>query len=87
MSDLQVTEVNDINGDVVRVGDHIAAAFRAGDVAQLRTGLVLGFGERANKLTIKVKWEIESGGYRGPRASSTVGAIEADLKRFVRLEA
>lgn len=81
----KVVEVPDLLDQVVRVGDEIAAAFRAGDVAQLRTGRVLGFGERSGKTTIKVQWEVESGYARGSGPSNTIGAIEARLQRFVRL--
>ena len=83
---MPVDVVTDLNGDPVQEGDRIAGAFRAGDVAQLRTGTVLGFGERSGKTTIKVQWEISSGSGRGARAVSTLGQIEAGLKRFVRIE-
>jgi hypothetical protein len=73
--------VEDLLGNPVAVRDQIAGAFRIGNVAVLRVGTVLGFGERGNKLTVKVQWHHDSQ-YPG----ETVGAIEADLKRFVKIQ-
>jgi hypothetical protein len=81
-----VTEVYDLLDQPVRKGDKIAAAFRAGDVAQLRTGTVLGFGERSGKVTVKVQWEVQSG-YAKYMTTTVIGAIEADLRRFVKIGA
>jgi hypothetical protein len=79
--------VSDLNGDSVYVGDRIAGAFRAGDVAELRTGRVLGFGVRSGRPTVKVQWELKSGNSGGARPTSTLGQIEARLLRFVKIGA
>lgn len=68
-------EIIDLNGDVVAVGEPIAAAFRVGNVAELRTGVIEGFGERGNNLTVIVRWD------DGSRTSG----IEAHLRRFVKI--
>lgn len=82
MTDFEGT-VTDVLGNPINVGDEIAGAFRIGNTAVMRVGTVLGFGERANKLTIKVKWAYSSREYD----HEVTGAIEADLQRFVRLSA
>lgn len=79
-----IGEVTDLLGASVQIGDRIAAAFRIGNVAVLRVGTVLGFGERSNELTIRVQWEQESSGH-GPEETAKVGSIEARLARFVKV--
>jgi len=74
-------EVQDVLGTTVKVGDTVAGAFRIGNTAVLRVGTVLGFGERGNKLTVKVEWKVSSRETEG----NIVGGIEADLNRFVKL--
>lgn len=76
-------EVEDVLGSTIRVGDTVAGAFRIGNVAVLRVGTVLGFAERANRLTVRVQWQHSSRSYEG----EIVGAIEADLHRFVKINA
>jgi hypothetical protein len=76
-------EIKDLEGNVVVPGDRVAGAFRIGNTAVLRTGVVLGFGERANKLTVQVRWETTSEYPRG--ATNIVGAIAADKIRFVKI--
>lgn len=80
MSDFGGT-VTDVLGNPINVGDEIAGAFRIGNTAVMRVGTVQGFGERGNKLTVKVKWTTSSREYD----HEVTGAIEADLQRFVRL--
>lgn len=75
--------VEDVRGNQIVVGDEIAGAFRIGNVAVLRVGSVVGFGERGNKLTVKVQWRDSSRSYD----DEVNGAIEADLKRFVKVGA
>lgn len=75
-------EVRDILGQVILEGDEVAAAFRTGNVAELRVGTVLGFGERGNELTVKVRWHKSSG---RERDVDIIGGIEADLVRFVKI--
>lgn len=81
-------EIVDLEGNVVQQGDRVAGAFRIGNTAVLRTGTVQGFGERANRLTVKVIWDHDSN-YPGPGPLSDAwrikGAIEAELYRFVRI--
>jgi hypothetical protein len=74
-------EVVDVLGNVVNAGDTVAGAFRIGNTAVLRVGRVLGFGERGNKLTVRVEWLVSSRKSEG----NIVGGIEADLNRFVKL--
>lgn len=76
-------EIKDLEGNVIEVGDRIAAAFRTSTQAYLRTGTVLGFGERSNNVTLKVQWDYESIG-RGHR-TTTVGFIDSSLFRFVKI--
>lgn len=76
--------VADVLGQDVEIGDTVAGAFRLGNIAVLRVGTVTGFGERANRLTVKVKWHTESAG-NGPEVININGAIEAELYRFVRI--
>lgn len=78
-------QILDLLGQEVKVGDRIAGAFRDSTHAFLRAGTVLGFGERGNKLTVQVKWDTDSGYGVGPRDVEIVGAIEADLRRFIRI--
>lgn len=73
-------KVLDVLGNEVKVGDDIAGAFRIGNVAVLRVGTVLGFAQRGRKLTVRVQWKHSS-----QSEADVVGAIEADLTRFVRL--
>lgn len=75
--------VTDVLGNDIKVGDQIAGAFRIGNVAVLRVGVVLGFAERGRKLTVKVQWHHSS----QKREDEIIGAIEADLTRFVKLNA
>jgi len=74
--------VADVTGRAVKVGDRIAAAFREGNVAELRVGHVTGFGERnyygVPRRVVAVDWE-DGSGYGRPQSSS----IFADLQRFV----
>lgn len=79
--------VEDLLGNPVVPGDTVAGAFRIGNVAVLRVGTVLGFGERGNKLTVKVQWDKTSNPYGGSDAKdvSIFGGIEAELKRFVKI--
>jgi hypothetical protein len=76
-------EIKDLEGNVIEPGDRVAGAFRIGNTAVLRTGTVLGFGERANKLTVQVRWENSSEWPRG--AVNIVGAIDAARVRFIKL--
>lgn len=79
--------VEDLLGNPVQPGDEVVGAFRIGNVAVLRVGTVLGFGERANRLTVRVRWHDSSNPYGGkdPEVIEKTGAIEAELKRFVKL--
>lgn len=77
--------VVDILGEQILPGDRIAAAFRLGNIAELRVGTVLGFGERGNNLTVQVQWEISSGSDGNKRDIAKSGGIEADLFRFVKI--
>jgi hypothetical protein len=79
-------EIKDLEGNVVVPGDRVAGAFRIGNTAVLRTGLVLGFGERGNKITVQVRWSTGSD-YGQNGALNIVGAIEADKLRFVKIGA
>lgn len=87
MSDIKNEDyvVNDANGNEVGIGDTVAGAFRLGNIAVLRIGEVVGFGERSNRLTVKVKWYVESAD-QGPQVVNINGAIEADLYRFVKID-
>jgi hypothetical protein len=78
-------EILDIQGVPVQVGDRIAAAFREGNRGELRIGTIMGFGERANKVTVVVVWDLESGYGAGPRKIAVKGAIQADLYRFIKI--
>lgn len=79
-------EVTDVLGQTVNAGDQIAGAFRIGNVAVLRVGTVLGFAERGNKLTVRVQWHHQSNEFKGGREEvDIVGAIEAKLTRFVKI--
>lgn len=78
-------EVLDLTGQPVKPGDRIAGAFRDSTLAYLRLGSVVNFGERDNKLTVRVHWDTESG-RNGPHPVDIIGSIEADLFRFVKLE-
>lgn len=76
-------EIKDVLGQVVEPGDTIAAAFRTGNIAELRVGTVLGLSERGNELTVKVHWTRSS--LYGGNDTEVYGAIEAQLVRFVKL--
>lgn len=81
-------QVLDILGQEIEPGDRIAGAFRSSVRAELRTGTVLGFSERGNKLTVTVKWDTSSSGLNygdAPLPVNIVGNIEADLRRFIRI--
>jgi hypothetical protein len=78
-------EIKDLEGNVIQPGDRVAGAFRIGNTAVLRTGVVLGFGERAGGVTVQVRWSADSD-YPGG-ALNTVGAISADKLRFVKIGA
>jgi hypothetical protein len=80
-------EVTDLLGKPIAKGDTIAAAFRTGNKAELRVGTVMGFGERGNNVTVAVWWYKSSGFGRNSADIDINGAIEADLHRFIRLEA
>lgn len=73
--------VEDLLGNPVQPGDEVVGAFRIGNVAVLRVGTVRGFGERANALTVRVAWHTDS----NDGTIAKHGAIEAELKRFVKL--
>lgn len=81
MADVNL-EVLDLWDRPLAVGAIVAAAFRTGNVAELRIGKVLGFGERGNALTVRVQWYISS---LNPKIDK-IGEIEADLVRFVRID-
>jgi hypothetical protein len=76
-------EIKDLEGNVIQPGDRVAGAFRIGNTAVLRTGTVLGFGERSNRVTVQVRWSSDSG-YPGG-ALNIVGAIDATKLRFVKI--
>lgn len=76
-------EIKDVLGQVIEPGDTIAAAFRTGNIAELRVGTVLGFGERGNELTVKAHWT--RGSLYGGTDIQIHGEIEAQLVRFVKL--
>lgn len=80
-------EIKDLEGNVVKPGDRVAAAFRIRNVAVLRTGTVLGFGERSNSVTVRVEWDHDSSFdfATHPLATRVHGAIDASLTRFVKI--
>ena len=75
----------DMTGREVKVGSKIAAAFRDGNSAALRVGVVTGFGTREESFgpepTILVDWS-DSSGYGRPRDSW----IYEGLRRFVVID-
>lgn len=82
-------EIKDLEGNVIGPGDRVAGAFRIGNIAVLRTGTVLGFGERGNNMTVTVKWDHDSSDVvaydRKNDGVNIVGNIEADKVRFVKI--
>jgi hypothetical protein len=81
-------QILDLLGQAVDVGDRVAAAFRDSTQAELRTGTIVGFGERGNKLTIIIEWDSSSYDVTRPHSKTSVppvGAIEAGLRRFIRI--
>lgn len=77
--------VLDVQGQHVFPGDTIAAAFTVGRSAEIRVGVVTGFGERGanryqeGRVTVLVDWSEAS--YSRTKSSY----LYAGLKRFVKI--
>lgn len=83
-----MTECTDIAGNVVTVGTRVAVAFRQGNQAEIRVGVVTGFSSQRSSSgfpaeqvdQIVVQWE-HSSGY-GSMAGKTTKIFTAN-KRFI----